>query len=588
MATLNINPDGDGVYHIRDESITDHSDASTVNSLAWAVAQINAQTTAASRRAKIKIYPGEYDFTNLVRIEDNITIEGSGPGATLLNFNSTSGGMVFSNGEMHTASEAVTVGEYRFPNDGTDWPHEVRFRCTTAGTTSTAASFATSCAANLTVGNTFTNGTADFETVAFITPDFEGFAFAMAAGMTGSGITVQRCNGARWRDLIASGGNASGWALEVDTVNQFSCESVLFEVDSNGILVNVSEFGVFPYNYGDGVFQGVDITLGSANTVGVKFLGSDTTNDTINNILFDRCEIAGTGAVADCNVGIWLEQAKRNTFLHLDVELCNVGIMEIGAGNERSQANTFIQYQFQPGAGDQTTEGFAYARGVPLQTAATTPFTTATIRENWLNYSPFDLWPAGSTTGYIADDDGAWGRDVTAVGTPSGGLVDLTMSGTIPSSGRTNLNRHPVIAPVNVHANGTRILEANGTGGVDLLGSSTITLGNDIDDNHFTVSLVRDGTSTLSIRDIRATADGLNIDVYDSNTNSSPTLSPEASADQVYINRFVAGDVLSAAPSTVVGDMIIRVDATGSTAIGGTGAGTYIRDAANTAWTKLN
>ncbi|WP_299083177.1 hypothetical protein [uncultured Paraglaciecola sp.] len=574
-------------YYIADDTLTDHSDSSTEGTIAWAVAQINAETTAEGRRRKIIVGSGEYDFTNLVRIEDNITIEGSGTGATLLNFNSTSGGFVFGNGEMHTGGETVAVGEYRLPHHAptTEWPFELRMRCTGTGTTGTIGQFASDCAGATTAGNTFTatGGTATFEAVAFCTPEFKGFAYNMASGMTGSGILINNCNGVRFRDLVATGGNAAGWALELAEVNQFSAESLLFEVDSSGILVNFRNADVFPYNYGDGVFQGVDVTLGSANTVGVKFLGHDTTNDTINNILFDRLEVIKSGAnVTDCCVGVWLEQAKRNTFLHLDVEGCNVGIMEIGRGGERSQANTFIQYQFQPSAGDQAAEGYPYARGVPLQAAATTPFLTAKVRENWLNYSPFSDWPGGTSTAYIADDDGTWGRDVTAVSTAVGGIIDMTMSGTIPTSGRTDLSRYPVIAPTANHANATRIMYAEGIDGVDSLGSSGFALGSDSDHNWFTVIFKRLATYTMAIRSIRGNATGLKIDVYESNANSSPTLSPEAAADQVYIERLVPGGELTAEPGTTAAGMVVRAD--GSTWNPGSGAGTYIRNAADTAW----
>ena len=570
-------------YVITDTSI-DQADASAVGSLAWIYAQVNAITAAADRRATVIFGPGEFDFDSSgLEIYENLSVFASSAGDTQLNFNSTAG-LKFSNGEIHAASTSYSVGDYVFPS-GIVWPHRLRFRCTVAGTSGATATFDTNAAANLNPGDTFTDGGCTWETVVSIKPVFGNFSYDMSATMTEPGIAVQKANTVRVLPLIATGGNttAKNWAIEFENINRFKIEMLDLDIDCNGLQMTTRNNAIWPYNYGDGIILAADIACATAATVGMKFLGSDTTSNVINNILVDRYEFVGSGDVADVHVGMWFEHARRNTVHHYDCEQANVAVMEISIGGGSCDSNCVKQLHFLPNSGAQGTEGTEYARGVPFSEGSTTTNASNTqvkVRENWLDYEPFDAWPRGNTTGYIADDEGAYTRDVTAVGSPSGGFVELTVASAIPASGRSNIDRHPVIAPSTSHASNTSMQAGLSAKNAEfILPGDIIKFAAESGFNYRSVMLQQTSNTTAAMRNVKDVADGVTFDV------SNIKIGPESSSDTMTINSLQAGDELTAEPSTTFAGMIVRAD--GTTWNPGSGAGTYLRNAADSAWVFL-
>jgi len=575
-------------FYISDDTLTDHSDSAVTGTLGWALGQIKSETTTAGRIRRIWVGSGSYDFASKLTIQDNIQLIGSGIDVTTFNFNDTTGGFIFSGGTMHTASVAATVGQYFFPDDGTDFPSQVRFRCTGAGSTGSLAVFSTACFANLAVGSTFTGGgTATFETLDFGKLSFGNFTCDMISTMTGIGISVERINGFTALDMSMEGGNQAGTALQVDGCNQYAVRNLNFEIASNGILINNTNQDTFPYNFGDAEYSSIDVTLTSTTTVGVKLIGSDDSARVINNILFSRMEIVGTGNVDHVQVGVWCENVRRNTFNHLDVEQCNVGIMEIGTSSP-CNSNSFNRFQFQPNDGDQATEGFQYAEGVPFKNAPGSATLYCDVRSNWLNYSPFSDWPGGTGTYITVQDGGVSNRDVTAVtaDSPVTGTSRLTLATSVPTAARTDFTRVPCVAPNSNRADGTTFDNTQTVDGAEglLQAGGMFCLGKLTDSQHTPFLMVATTTQNeVAFRSVRTEATGLLLNVQAA--NDGPTFTPEAAADQVYIERLVPGAVLTSAPSTIAAGMIIRADGTSFNP--GSGAGTYVRNAANSAWVLL-
>jgi len=433
------------VTAITDTTITDHGNPATVGSIANVIAQINARPLAVDRRGKIVISGGQYTIATKLLIQDNISLVGAGVGITHLLFTDTAGGIEVSNSDFYTASRIWAVGEYAITGN-TPWPSAVRFRCTTGGTGGNVTDFDVLALANVTVGSTFTEvGGVAWETVDNITPYLGEFSYRMATSMTGAGILAARCNGVNLGDFAAFGGNpvARNIAMVIDSSNKFGLGKIDFEIACNGIMFDLSNATVLPYNYGDGSVTNIDITLINTETYGLKFIGSQTTVDTINNILIDRVEVVGNGDPASVQVGVWFEGAQRNTIKHYDCEQIATGILEIGSNTISSFDNVITEYHFLPNSGVQTNEGYPWARGIPFQSPSTT--SSVVVREGWMNMPPFSSMPTGGSF-YMASDEGSWNRDVTVVGAPSAGLITLTMSGNIPASGGS-LARFPVIVP---------------------------------------------------------------------------------------------------------------------------------------------
>jgi hypothetical protein len=565
-------------YSITSTSIADHGNPATSGSVAWAIAQINSKATVAERRGIIQIGAGVFNFDTKITTAANITLVGSGCGVTYLNFNDVDGGIEFNQGDLYVGSATYAVGDYVTPSTGA-WPHAVKFRCTSGGVGSAAATFTTDATSNVAVGSTFISGGCSWLTEANTPQTFGDFAYEMASGMTGKGILAARNNGFTCRDLSAFGGSATAWALEVDSCNKFKTGKIDFEIDSNGILFTIRNPTVTPYNYGDGSLQGVDITLSAANTVGLKYLGSSTSIHKINNISVDRAEIVGSGDVTDCQVGVWFENASRNTINHIDIELINVGIMELGDSfGNANDSQAINEFHFIPNPGTQTTEAYPYARGVPFQAAGSG--SSVPVRENWLNYSAFSAWPGGGGTYYIADDDGSYNRDVTAVGAPAAGIRTMTLASAVPSSGTGGLTRYPCIAPnSNFPSNFSLKAGTSVRSGQTQLPGDDLMWGQRAAYGFQSLTARCLGYGILAFRKIRGTADGIKINV---DTNE---ISSEATTKPVRVSSLVAGSPLAAAPSTTFPGMIVQADGVGWNP--GSGAGTYLRNAANSAWVFL-
>jgi hypothetical protein len=571
-----------GGFVVTDTTIVDHGNPATVGSIAHAIAQINAIDVDDERSGGISIGKGVYTIATPLNIVDKINLSGLGINTTRLDFTNNAGGIVVNNGDLHASTTAYVVGDYVIPST-VSWPNDIRYRCTVAGTSGATATFSTNAQANTAVGDTFADGTVTWRAVENVEPFVGNFSYDIVSTMTGPGILLQRIPGVTVGYLGATGGNSSveQWALEFDSVNRFKVEKIDFEIACCGMLHNIRDTVVKPFNFGDGVTIGVDMNLTAANCVGIKCLGDPSTNDTINNILFDRTEIQGTGDVADAQVAVWFEHAKRNTISHIDIERITVGVMELGSDTIRNEFNAIKQMHFLPEAGTQTTEGYPYARGIPFQAGATGA--TFPVRTNFLNYAPFSAWPAGASTQYIADDEGIFGRDVITVGADVGGITTITAASSLPAASSADLTRHPVMAPNSQLPVNTQIQGGNGTlEGVTQLAGLDFVFGADATNNYRSMIIRNTGAAggVCALRAIRDTADGLEIDVK--NNSDGPEISPEASGDNVVIVRMQAGSVLTSDPGAVGGGVIVRADGSGFNP--GSGAGTYVRNDADSAW----
>lgn len=523
------------------ENAADHGDASVGGTIAHAIARINGATTAAARRGVIVIAPGVYTCATKIDIQDNIALIGSGIGATRLLFTAASGGIEVSNGSLRANTTPYSVGDYIIPADQA-WPYASRYRCTVAGTSD--GSPPTWETTPGTPDATVTDGGVTWTLVDNVHPYVGEFSYDMDSAMTGAGIRASRCNGVNFGTFDATGGNptAKNWALHIDSCNQFGVGKLNAEIDCNGVLISIEDVTVMPYNFGDGLIENVDVTLLTSSTVGIKMIGSGTTDDTINNVLVNRAEIVGSGTAASTQVGVWFENAQRNTINHLDVELCCVGVMELprDASNRICSSNSVMYFHSFPGTSGsptQASEYYPYARGIPWQAPCTTPYSTILVREGWLDFEPFASWANGQTTTVIQNDDGSYNRPLAgsgAISAPSGGLITLTFAATAPTTYRdlAPTTRYPVIAPYSAHAVNTRIYcGQTGLSGVTQLGGVDLVFGQVASNNYQSIVFRQSAANVVSIRSVRGTASGLSVSVA---TTTNPIVKPE-----------LAGSVLS-------------------------------------------
>lgn len=240
--------------------------------------------------------------------------------------------------------------------------------------------------------------------------------------------------------ITGAGTAGTGWGIDIENAYQMSISNIKMTVNSNGLQFAETKDNS---NVGDSLIENIDITLSSAGTVGMKFLGSIAGPKTTNNILVNRFELVGTGGATDWQVGVWVQNASRLTFLHGDIERINYGVLElaeVGSGGPTvNNQNVFNYINFIPAAAQ--TEALSYVRGAPLQAQHDTASATFVIRSGWV--TPLGL-ADGTVLTISADNLSTYSRTIDTGGiaadTPGAGLTTITTT--------ANLN---VTLPTTVH-----------------------------------------------------------------------------------------------------------------------------------------
>jgi hypothetical protein len=162
---------------------------------------------------------------------------------------------------------------------------------------------------------------------------------------TGTAAAI-RCQGNNFRayDLRIAGGGASAWGLELDQCNDFSVCEVLMWGDgadafaANGIWLRNST--ATAVNYGDGTLAQISIRLASDSTKGLLFDGPTTSSNIINNILISKANIIAPSR-SGCRA-VHIRNARRLTFVSLDMESITEGVVEEGTATDRVELNQYI------------------------------------------------------------------------------------------------------------------------------------------------------------------------------------------------------------------------------------------------------
>ena len=166
----------------------------------------------------------------------------------------------------------------------------------------------------------------------------EALRVKMPEGTSGDGILISRGE-THLRDLVFSGGSTTSWAIKADTVNIVYLSNIRMggtgnALTGNGIIFQNTTGSTF--NFGDSKFSKIDIRLANNNTTGIKIIAPDILNVRMNNILLSQIEVIGTGTSGACT-GIHLHNASRITFIGVDLEQLDTGIIEEGVvGNCRN------------------------------------------------------------------------------------------------------------------------------------------------------------------------------------------------------------------------------------------------------------
>ena len=573
---------------ITDTSLSDHGDSSTTGTLAWAIAQVNAITTTANRSVKIRLGPGTFTASTLIQVYDDIAIEGAGIGSTTLNCTATSGGIHFKSGEQWATATAYTVGDYVIPSDSYGaFPFIVHYRCVTAGTSH--ASTEPTWSSNVTVGNTFSDGTVTWEVVRLPIHSLKECLIDAGTSMTGNLIRFEDCPQATIEDIKFTGGNTStpNVILRFNRMTQGYVKNVNFIVDGHAMLWDNDNVTVFPYNYGDSEIANVNISLTSTNTYGIKFQGDDTVTKTINNVLLNHIEIVGGGALTDVHIPLWLHSCKRIVVTDIDIEASTLGIMETSNSANVCEWNTINQYKFLPDAA-QSAEAVPYSRGIPVQQAITTPYNDVIVRSGYLTFDGFSSWTDSQGTYLTGEDEGTSSRILAAsnavtADTPSAGLTQLTLASTAPTRLRdaAGFARYPSIHNTSNFPSNTGIHGMSNDGvfeGSHQFAGQTLWLGKDATSLYKSCGMQVTDYQSFAFRSEKGSATGLKVTIPQQG-GGTPKLEAESGTIEVEHMKLT---LQTSAPGTTYAGMLVRADGSGWDP--GSGAGTYVRNNADSAW----
>jgi hypothetical protein len=171
----------------------------------------------------------------------------------------------------------------------------------------------------------------------------EGMRLELKSNGSGSGVHVEG-NNVVLQGLRFAGGGAGAWAVDLDRCNDFRLSDLLMWGDgpdaflANGIWLHNSTNAAV--NYGDGTIAQLSIRLGSDNTRGLFFDGPTAVNQIINNILIAKANIIAPGR-AGCRA-VHIRNARRLTFVSLDIESIGEGVYEEGSATDRVECNQYI------------------------------------------------------------------------------------------------------------------------------------------------------------------------------------------------------------------------------------------------------
>lgn len=171
----------------------------------------------------------------------------------------------------------------------------------------------------------------------------EGVCISLRPTAAGSGLRVQG-NHFIASGLRIRGGAPQAWGIELDRCNDFHLNDVLMWGDAadaflaNGVWLRNATAA--PVNYGDGSITQLSIRLGSANTKGIFFDGPNAINQIINNVLISKANIIAPGR-AGCRA-VHIRNARRLTFVSLDLESIDEGVVEEGSATDRTEMNQYI------------------------------------------------------------------------------------------------------------------------------------------------------------------------------------------------------------------------------------------------------
>lgn len=382
---------------------------------------VTALNSTSPYTGAIILMPGTHTLSAEVAIYNNCMIMGYGPRSSILDIDHTGAGVRFSLAkEIWQAGTVYAAGEYVLPTAPATH-HDIRYRCTVGGTSGGGEPVW-----NEAYGATTADNTCLWTCVPWPNPIIRDLSVLLNSAATDNGIIFDNTQFCFVKNIYSYGGNANIWHIKCNATMQSTIDGVRLTGNSNGIFLTTDDWTTWTASIGDSAFRNIDITLNAANTVGMAFKGSNTTSGNVNNVLCDRIEIAGTGLLADVQVGIWLENSQRLTFNHIDIENINCGILElseVGSGGPQvSLDNKFHRVHFLP-AGAQT-EAHPYLRGAPLQTGHATGTANFVVRSAWLTL-------LGITSGDLKigmDDTGIYSRSIQSISsdTPSAGLSTIT------------------------------------------------------------------------------------------------------------------------------------------------------------------
>jgi hypothetical protein len=162
------------------------------------------------------------------------------------------------------------------------------------------------------------------------------------------------------RDLRFRGGGPQAFAIELDRANDWSIVDLLAWGDAadafagNGIWVRNSTGAAV--NYGDGSMRQVSIKLGGPNLKGLFFEGGAASPGIVNNVLVAKANIVAPGQ-SGCT-GIHIRNARRLTFVSVDLESLTTGVLEEGTAAAMSEVNSWLGTYF---LANSTSPATAYA-----------------------------------------------------------------------------------------------------------------------------------------------------------------------------------------------------------------------------------
>jgi hypothetical protein len=185
---------------------------------------------------------------------------------------------------------------------------------------------------------------------------FSDFWLSLLGNGDGIQLNHNRSNYGEIKRLHVTGGVTTAWAINSLGTNVTHLADIYMQCHCNGIVYQSVPGGDPDYNWGDSIFQHIEIAMLEATTTGIKIAGPDNSDKKVNNVLISQVEVTGQGNESS-NVGMHLRNCSRISLDHVDLENLGTGLLhESGQdGGAVNEANAFIQV-FAINCGDDYSE----------------------------------------------------------------------------------------------------------------------------------------------------------------------------------------------------------------------------------------